>query len=120
MTMNQTIRISWSCRAYKSKVLTVEECMNKTIVRGLIRVVLPELTQQVLRFATAKGCVNFGCITVDAPLISNCRREKILVIGAGPAGLSAASQLSNFGFDVEVFEGEHFPYSKLLYTISSA
>ena len=80
--------------------------MNKTIVRGLIRVVLPELTQQVLRFATAKGCVNFGCITVDEPLISNCRREKILVIGAGPAGLSAASQLSNFGFDVEVFEGE--------------
>ena len=82
--------------------------MNKTIVRGLIRVVLPELTQQVLRFATAKGCVNFGCITVDAPLISNCRREKILVIGAGPAGLSAASQLSNFGFDVEVFEGKFY------------
>ena len=72
--------------------------------------VLPELTKRVLRFATAKGCVNFGCIEIERPLIDNCRQEKIFVIGAGPAGLSAASQLSHFGFDVQVFEGNFFLY----------
>ena len=32
------------------------------------------------------------------------RRERVLIIGSGPSGLSAASQLSHFGFDVTVFE----------------
>ena len=86
------------------KVLTVEDCLNKTIIRGLIRVVIPRILERVLRFCTGKGLVNFGLIHIEKPLVQNIRKEKILIIGGGPSGISAASQLQHFGFEVEIIE----------------
>ena len=48
--------------------------------------------------------VNFGHLTIEKPLISNIKRERIIIIGAGPSGVAAASQLTHFGFDVQVIE----------------
>lgn len=55
------------------------------------------------------GLINYGVIddiprplvNLDIPLED---RESILVIGAGPAGISAARQLYNFGYKVTVLE----------------
>jgi len=37
------------------------------------------------------------------------RREKVAIIGAGPAGLSAASELARFGYPVTIFEAKDEP-----------
>ncbi len=40
-------------------------------------------------------------------------KSKIAVVGAGPAGASAAIRLANFGFEVTLIEREKFPRQKL-------
>ena len=58
------------------------------------------------------GLVNYGIIEdIPRPLIKTSiplsDRESILVIGAGPAGISAARQLHNFGYHVTVLEARN-------------
>ncbi len=40
-------------------------------------------------------------------------KSKIAIVGAGPAGASAAIRLANFGFEVTLIERERFPRQKL-------
>jgi glutamate synthase (NADPH) small chain len=45
------------------------------------------------------------------------QKSKIAVVGAGPAGLTAAGQLARLGHDVTIFEALHEPGGVLLYGI---
>lgn len=45
------------------------------------------------------------------------KKEKVAVIGAGPAGLSCAGQLANLGYEVTIFEAFHEPGGVLVYGI---
>ncbi|CAG5101961.1 Oidioi.mRNA.OKI2018_I69.chr1.g78.t1.cds [Oikopleura dioica] len=90
-------------------LVTPESCMQNAIIRGYIRAALPELFNLVIEFLTIKGIINFGIFEdIPRPLVLKNipleKRETIVVIGAGPSGISTARQLHNFGFNVKILE----------------
>lgn len=54
---------------------------------------------------------------VLVPHVSNSTGKKVAVIGAGPAGLTAAADLAKLGHEVVVFEALHAPGGVLIYGI---
>lgn len=62
---------------------------------------------KILQFLTREGYVNTGFLN-DMPRPfpfssttgTNGRGKKVIIVGAGPAGLAAAYHLRNFGYDV--------------------
>lgn len=54
---------------------------------------------------------------VTAPAVSEKRKEKIAVVGSGPAGLTAAAELARNGFSVTIFEALHAAGGVLTYGI---
>jgi glutamate synthase (NADPH/NADH) small chain len=45
------------------------------------------------------------------------RKEKVAIVGSGPAGLTAAADLAKMGYNVDVFEALHKPGGVLVYGI---
>lgn len=80
------------------------------LCRGLVRIRCLLEAQRVLRFFTARGLINHGALplarpsALPPPLPASCRQRKVLVVGAGPAGLSAARHLRRLGLQVTVLE----------------
>lgn len=58
---------------------------------------------RVYKYLERYAYINFGVFKRITPL-SNLTKGKIIVIGAGIAGLMAARQLREFGFDVTIYE----------------
>ncbi len=54
---------------------------------------------------------------VEIPEIKLKKGKKVAVIGAGPAGLTAAGELAKMGYDVTIFEALHEPGGVLMYGI---
>jgi len=54
---------------------------------------------------------------VTAPPVSNSTGKKVAIIGAGPAGLTAAADLAKLGHKVVVFEALHLAGGVLVYGI---
>ncbi|KAK2192337.1 hypothetical protein NP493_33g03006 [Ridgeia piscesae] len=94
---------SLNCKEF----LSVESCVRHVICRGLVRVRCVEELTRIWEFFTVRGYINTG-ILHNVPregLLPHCYNQcSVLVIGAGPAGLAAAKQLSNFGSKVTVLE----------------
>ena len=62
-----------------------------------------QLVRKVHRFLERFGLINFGLFEIlTNPTINNYH---VIIVGAGIAGLSAANQLTRFGFCVTVLEG---------------
>ena len=55
------------------------------------------------------------CVFLDGT--HECTREPVAVIGAGPAGLTCAAELSKMGFKVTIFEALHKAGGVLVYGI---
>lgn len=86
------------------EVLTAQKCAPHVIVRGLVRIRCVQELDRILCFMTRKGLINTGALPVSRPLLPHAQHSKVLVIGAGAAGLAAARQLQNFGMQVVVLE----------------
>jgi len=54
---------------------------------------------------------------VTAPTVSNSTGKKVAIIGAGPAGLTAAADLAKLGHKVVIFEALHLSGGVLVYGI---
>lgn len=54
---------------------------------------------------------------VTVPHVSNSTGKKVAIIGAGPAGLTAAADLAKLGYKVVVFEALHLSGGVLVYGI---
>ncbi|MBX2991317.1 MAG: NADPH-dependent glutamate synthase [Bacteroidetes bacterium] len=45
--------------------------------------------------------------TFNAPFVSDRRKEKVAIVGSGPAGLTCAAELAKLGYNVTIFEALH-------------
>lgn len=54
---------------------------------------------------------------MEMPTKAEPKHKKIAVVGAGPAGLTAAGDLAKMGYDVTIFESLHTPGGVLMYGI---
>ncbi|XP_078481098.1 lysine-specific histone demethylase 2 [Ciona intestinalis] len=95
------------------RILTISNCCDHLILRGLTRVRLCSLDAvRILQFATRKGLINTGALQLprsvgnlkEGTLPKVYSNQKVVVIGAGPAGIAAARQLHNFGCEVVCLE----------------
>ncbi|XP_073678158.1 lysine-specific histone demethylase 2 [Garra rufa] len=102
LALRNLVLASWNrdCK----EVLTLQKCAPHVIVRGLVRVRCVQELDKVLYFMTRKGLINTGALQIKWPLLPESQHNKVLVIGAGVAGLAAARQLQNFGMQVVVLE----------------
>ena len=53
----------------------------------------------------------------DVKPLAGLKKEKVAVVGSGPAGLTAAADLAKMGYHVDVFEAFHKPGGVLVYGI---
>lgn len=69
------------------------------------------------RFVADNGGGDFAPSGSSANSNSNKKSQKVAVVGAGPAGLTAAADLARMGYSVTIFEALHEPGGVLTYGI---
>lgn len=55
--------------------------------------------------------------SIEIPKITACKQTKVAIVGSGPAGLTAASDLAKLGYQVTLFEAFHKTGGVLVYGI---
>lgn len=107
------IKLTNNLPAVCGRVCPQEEQCEKACTLGKIKGSEPVAIGRLERFA-ADWEAEHG---VETPEIVDKKDGKVAVIGAGPAGLTAAADLAKFGYDVTVFEAFHKPGGVLVYGI---
>jgi len=88
----------------------MNKCLYLTLENALVNIAKPhrDMAEKIYIFLHRFGYINIGLMheTRVVPPFTKAKK-KIIVIGAGFAGLAAASQLQNFGYEVIVLEARN-------------
>lgn len=90
----------------QKEALTVEKCISHLICRGLVRVRCIQELPSIVHYLTRKAYINTGIFSgsLHGIIAPGTFRKNVIIVGAGPAGLAAARQLTNLGCQVTVLE----------------
>uniref|UniRef100_A0A2R5LMK0 Putative amine oxidase n=1 Tax=Ornithodoros turicata TaxID=34597 RepID=A0A2R5LMK0_9ACAR len=93
---------------HRSQWLDIAHISRHLLCRGLARIRCLLEAKRILHMFTLRGIVNVGAISPPkGPLLPPvCRQKRVIVVGAGPAGLAAARHLYNVGLQVTVLEAQ--------------
>lgn len=107
----QVIHEDSSLPAICGRVCPQESQCEGSCIRGIKGqpIAIGKLERFVADWSREKGLI------VNKTTVSN--NKKVAVVGSGPAGLSCASDLAKFGYNVTVFEALHVPGGVLEYGI---
>ncbi len=118
--VKEALNVIWACNslpATTGRVCPQEDQCEMNCIMGKVgdKVNIGKLERFVADYAREKG--------IDEELLSEIipgiekKNQKVAIIGAGPAGLTAAGELAKLGYDVTIYEALHEPGGVLMYGI---
>jgi glutamate synthase (NADPH/NADH) small chain len=116
---NQIIKSKNNLPAVCGRVCPQEEQCEDVCVMGIKNepVAIGRLERYVADYNMEKGTDRTKAEEVEKLKIPELEGRKVAVIGAGPAGLTAAADLAKYGLDVTIFEALHDTGGVLRYGI---
>ncbi|MGM0499447.1 MAG: NADPH-dependent glutamate synthase [Bacillota bacterium] len=116
---NQIIKSKNNLPAVCGRVCPQEEQCEDVCIMGIKNepVAIGRLERYVADYNMEKGTDKSSAAELEKMKIPELAGKKVAVIGAGPAGLTAAADLAKYGFDVTIFEALHDTGGVLRYGI---
>jgi glutamate synthase (NADPH/NADH) small chain len=116
---NQILKSKNNLPAVCGRVCPQEEQCEKACVMGIKNepVAIGRLERYVADYNMEQGTDKSSAAELDKMKLPELEGKKVAVIGAGPAGLTAAADLAKYGFDVTIFEALHETGGVLRYGI---
>ncbi|ASJ03246.1 dihydropyrimidine dehydrogenase [Thermococcus profundus] len=118
--VKEALNVIWACNslpATTGRVCPQEDQCEKNCVMGKVgdKINIGKLERFVADYAREKG-IDEELLFEIIPKIEK-KGQKVAIIGAGPAGLTAAGELAKLGYDVTIYEALHEPGGVLMYGI---
>ncbi len=118
--VKEALNVIWACNslpATTGRVCPQEDQCEKNCVMGKVgdKVNIGKLERFVADYAREKG-IDDELLFEIVPSIEK-KGQSVAIIGAGPAGLTAAGELAKDGYDVTIYEALHEPGGVLMYGI---
>ncbi|ASJ13086.1 NADPH-dependent glutamate synthase [Thermococcus thioreducens] len=118
--VKEALNVIWACNslpATTGRVCPQEDQCEMNCVMGRVgdKVNIGKLERFVADYAREKG-IDEELLFEMVPRIEK-KGQKVAIIGAGPAGLTAAGELAKLGYDVTIYEALHEPGGVLMYGI---
>ncbi|RAK11059.1 sulfide dehydrogenase (flavoprotein) subunit SudA [Halanaerobium saccharolyticum] len=116
---NQIIKSKNNLPAVCGRVCPQEEQCEKVCVMGIKNepVAIGRLERYVADYNMERGSDKTSAEEIEKMKLSELEGRKVAVIGAGPAGLTAAADLAKYGLEVTIFEALHETGGVLRYGI---
>ncbi|TDO70380.1 sulfide dehydrogenase (flavoprotein) subunit SudA [Halanaerobium saccharolyticum] len=116
---NQIIKSKNNLPAVCGRVCPQEEQCEKVCVMGIKNepVAIGRLERYVADYNMERGSDKTSAEEIEKMKVPELEGRKVAVIGAGPAGLTAAADLAKYGLDVTIFEALHETGGVLRYGI---
>ncbi len=118
--VKEALNVIWACNslpATTGRVCPQEDQCEMNCVMGKVgdKINIGKLERFVADYAREKG-IDEELLFEIIPKIEKTG-QRVAIIGAGPAGLTAAGELAKLGYDVTIYEALHEPGGVLMYGI---
>ncbi|WP_048150219.1 NADPH-dependent glutamate synthase [Palaeococcus ferrophilus] len=118
--VKEALNVIWACNslpATTGRVCPQEDQCEMNCVMGKVgdKINIGKLERFVADYARERG-IDEELLSEIMPKIEK-KGKRVAIIGAGPAGLTAAGELARLGYDVTIFEALHEAGGVLMYGI---